>query len=59
MELLMYAQSEGIYQKPRLERFGTLRELTRVGCTLGGDGIWICRTPEPPDPSPPGNGDRS
>ena len=33
------------YNKPVLERFGTLRELTQVGCTAGGDGIWICRPP--------------
>lgn len=44
------------YSKPRVERFGTLRDLTRVGCTLGGDGIWICSQPGP-DPTPPGNGD--
>jgi hypothetical protein len=33
------------YTKPTLERFGTLRDLTQVGCTLGGDGVWICRVP--------------
>jgi|GEM_PF-3772384 len=43
------------YVKPKVERFGTMRELTRVGCTLGGDGIWICSPPSP-DPTPPGNG---
>lgn len=49
-----------VYQAPRIERFGTMRELTQVGCTLGGDGVWICSTP-PPSTSPPGgdNGDRS
>jgi hypothetical protein len=42
----------GDYVKPRLERFGTVRDLTKVGCTLGGDGVWICRTP-PGDEEPP------
>jgi hypothetical protein len=44
------------YRKPQVERFGTLRELTLVGCTLGGDGVWICSTPLPVT-GPPGDGD--
>jgi hypothetical protein len=43
----MQERRERRYEKPRLERFGGFRELTRVGCTLGGDGIWICMTPAP------------
>lgn len=49
------AQSSARYEKPRVERFGTLRELTQIGCTLGGDGVWICSVPQP-DPGN-GNGD--
>jgi hypothetical protein len=52
------AQPCARYEKPRVERFGTLRELTQVGCTLGGDGIWICSVPQP-EPGPPNGGDRS
>jgi hypothetical protein len=41
------------YAKPKVERYGTMRDLTKVGCTLGGDGVWICRVPPLPDePSP-------
>jgi hypothetical protein len=54
----MQTPGGGANRKPWLERFGSLRELTRVGCTLGGDGIWICSTPQSPDPSPPGNANR-
>jgi hypothetical protein len=52
----MKEECENGYEKPRVERFGTMRNLTRVGCTLGGDGVWICRT-APPDIGIPGDGD--
>lgn len=54
----MKGGSEGGYQKPRLEGFGRFRDLTLIGCTLGGDGIWICREPTP-DVTPPNGVDRS
>lgn len=47
------------YAKPKLERFGTLRSLTQVGCTAGGDGIWICRVAEPGEPQVPPPVERS
>lgn len=31
-----------MYQKPKLERFGTFRELTRVGFNGTTDGMTIC-----------------
>jgi hypothetical protein len=30
-----------MYSKPRLERFGTFRELTRTGTAAGGDGCIV------------------
>lgn len=33
------------YQKPVLQRFGTLRELTRSGALGVGDGSTICGAP--------------
>lgn len=31
-----------MYEKPQLERFGTLRELTRIGfSSIPGDGIFL------------------
>ena len=31
-----------MYQKPRVERFGTFRELTQVGFTGTSDGATLC-----------------
>lgn len=31
-----------MYQKPRVERFGTFRELTQVGFSGSQDGFTIC-----------------
>jgi hypothetical protein len=31
-----------VYQKPKVERFGTFRELTQVGFNTHSDGLTIC-----------------
>jgi hypothetical protein len=30
-----------MYQKPRVTRYGTIRELTKAGCVGGSDGLLI------------------
>jgi len=37
-----------MYQKPRVERFGTLRELTQTGASGVTDGATVHLTPPPP-----------
>lgn len=49
-----------VYQKPKVERFGTFRELTQIGlqgssdgytiCGIGGTGNNFCGTPDNPCP---------
>ena len=49
-----------MYQKPKVERFGTFRELTQIGlqgssngytiCGIGGTGNNFCGTPDNPCP---------
>lgn len=34
-----------MYQKPKVERFGTFRELTQIGFNGTSDGLTICGTP--------------
>jgi hypothetical protein len=36
-----------VYQKPKVERFGTFRELTQVGFQGTSDGFTICGTTSP------------
>jgi len=31
-----------VYLTPRVERFGTFRELTRIGLTGASDGVTVC-----------------
>ncbi len=40
-----------MYEKPRLQTFGTLRELTRFGTGPDGDGFFVGRL-DGPDPCP-------
>ena len=34
-----------MYEKPKLERFGTFRELTQVGFNGNSDGFTVCGVP--------------
>jgi hypothetical protein len=47
-----------MYEKPKLERFGTFRELTRIGLGPDGDGGIFGYLDGPPPPQP-GDGGRS
>jgi hypothetical protein len=49
-----------MYEKPTLERFGTLREMTQAGPTGTTDGVYVCGIPCDSGRSPqPAHPDRS